>query len=210
MIFLIGTGATANEVAGFIQSENSSSLVYFIDHCCPAQNLQDGKHIISEHDFINKFCDVQKLFLTVADPKIKERIQLKYINKLHKIKDPLFASYQDKTCRNYGVAGIGSLLFPMSFIGKNARIDEYVLLNTAAYVGHDCVIGSYSTISPKASIGGNCVIGKNVFIGLNATINPRVKIADNTVIGSGATVVRDINEGGITWVGTPARPIKDR
>lgn len=104
--------------------------------------------------------------------------------------------------------GEGTIVGHHAHIGPAASVGRGVIVNTGAAVEHECQVGDFSHISVNATVAGRARIGSNVFVGAGATVIDKVSICDDVVIGAGATVVRDITAPG-TYVGTPARPIKD-
>lgn len=89
-----------------------------------------------------------------------------------------------------------------------ARLGKHVVVNTGAIVEHQCVIGDNVFIGPGSVVCGAVTIGEDCFIGAGAVIAPGVTLTPGTVVGMNTTVLHDITDGG-TWIGTPARKIKD-
>ncbi|TIV67939.1 MAG: acetyltransferase [Mesorhizobium sp.] len=104
--------------------------------------------------------------------------------------------------------GNGTIVGHHAHVGPAASVGRGVIVNTGAAVEHECQVGEFSHISVNATVAGRVRVGSNVFVGAGATVIDKVSICDDVVIGAGATVVRDITAPG-TYVGTPARPIKD-
>lgn len=100
--------------------------------------------------------------------------------------------------------GSGSIIFDHVFVGYEARIDEFVILNTQSYIGHETSIGAFSIIGPSACIAGNSTIGSFVYVGANSTIRDHINVGDNIIIGAGANVTKSLMEPGI-YIGNPAR-----
>lgn len=80
--------------------------------------------------------------------------------------------------------GVGIIIHPMTVIGKNCRVSQFL------------------------TIGSNhktpAVIGDNVYIGPHVCIVEDVKIGNNVTIGAGSVVVNDIPDGAVS-VGNPNR-----
>lgn len=90
-----------------------------------------------------------------------------------------------------------------TIIGNDSAIDSNV------HIGHNVKIGNNTLIAAGATIGGSCIIGDKVFVGCNAFILQHSKIGNNVTIGAGSVVLGDVPEGE-TWVGNPARKIKEK
>jgi len=91
--------------------------------------------------------------------------------------------------------------FDDTVIGENTKIDNLVQIAHNVVIGRNCVIAGHCGLS------GSCVLGDGVQLG------GRVGLADHVNIGSGARlaaasgVMRDV-PAGETWVGIPAKPLR--
>lgn len=91
--------------------------------------------------------------------------------------------------------------FGSTRVGSGTKIDNLV------QIGHNCVIGRSCVICGCCGLSGSVVLGDGV------TLAGGVGIADNRRIGDGATIgaragVMDDVPAGETWLGTPARPVR--
>jgi len=86
-------------------------------------------------------------------------------------------------------------------IGTGTKIDNLVQVAHNVRIGRHCVIAAQSGISGSAEIGDYVVLGGQVGVGDN------VRIEDNVVVGGQAGVSRGSLRKGITYWGTPARPL---
>jgi len=87
-------------------------------------------------------------------------------------------------------------------------IGERVYVMKHAHVGHDAYIGAGVNLAPGCVIGGHVTIGVGTKVGIGAVIRPRVTVGCDVVIGAGAVVVDNVPDGE-TWVGNPARPLRN-
>jgi len=88
-------------------------------------------------------------------------------------------------------------------IGPHTKIDDNV------FVAHNCRIGANCHLIATSEISGSVVMGDNVWVGPSVTIVDNVTIGDDAFFGIGAVVVKDC-EGGMVYVGNPAKPLRPR
>ncbi|MBM4366422.1 MAG: UDP-3-O-(3-hydroxymyristoyl)glucosamine N-acyltransferase [Deltaproteobacteria bacterium] len=89
-----------------------------------------------------------------------------------------------------------------TIIGPGAKIDNLV------QVGHNCVIGPHAVLVSQVGLSGS------VHVGVGAILAGQVGVADHRRIGDGArlgarTAVHTDIPAGETWLGEPARPVRE-
>jgi UDP-2-acetamido-3-amino-2,3-dideoxy-glucuronate N-acetyltransferase len=106
---------------------------------------------------------------------------------------------------------------PYVYVGENTRIYQFCNISAGTIIGKNCFIGMGVMTQNDKEIDYPCkgnwkeeapLIGDNVRIGAGALILPRVVLADNCRIGAGAVVTRS-TESGFTYIGNPARKMKN-
>lgn len=100
--------------------------------------------------------------------------------------------------------GNGVIIYPMSNIGFNVRLEDGVIVNKSAVVSHDSVVGTCSFISPGSILSGNVQIGSQSFLGSGTVISNGLRIGKNVKIGVGSVITKDIGDG-LLAIGNPAR-----
>jgi sugar O-acyltransferase (sialic acid O-acetyltransferase NeuD family) len=93
-------------------------------------------------------------------------------------------------------------------VSTEAKIRDFVKLNTFCNVMHNSEIGEFTTVAPNAVVLGNVKIGERCYIGSNATILPGITVCNDAIIGAGAVVTKNILKPG-KYIGNPARFLKD-
>ncbi len=88
-------------------------------------------------------------------------------------------------------------------IGTGTKIDNLVQVAHNVRIGRHCVIAAQTGISGSVEIGDYVVLGGQVGVGDN------VRIEDNVIVGGQAGVSRGSLRKGITYWGTPARPLNE-
>ena len=96
----------------------------------------------------------------------------------------------------------GVHIFPLAYVGSEARLGYGSIVNTGAIVSHDCSLGDYVNISPGAILAGEVQVGSGALVGMGVTINLRVKIGPRARIGNGATIKNDVPAQGIVRAGS--------
>lgn len=104
--------------------------------------------------------------------------------------------------------GEGAVVYPNATLQSGVTVGRGAVVNANASVGHETAIGAFCSVNPGADIAARVTLGDECYVGIGAAIIERLEIASGTVIGAGATVIRDIPDAG-TWVGTPAKRVKD-
>ncbi|NOY00354.1 MAG: UDP-3-O-(3-hydroxymyristoyl)glucosamine N-acyltransferase [Verrucomicrobia bacterium] len=92
--------------------------------------------------------------------------------------------------------------FGETVIGEGTKIDNHV------QIAHNVVIGKHCIIVSQTGIAGTCKIGDYVTMAAQVGIAPHIEIGDQAVLGGGAKVISNL-EGGETYFGYPAVPMKD-
>ena len=87
-------------------------------------------------------------------------------------------------------------------IGSGSRLDDQV------HVGHNVVIGRHVVVAAQTGISGSVRIGDGVMIGGQVGIVEHTRIGAGARVGAQSGVHGEIPKGE-TWIGTPARPIRD-
>jgi UDP-3-O-[3-hydroxymyristoyl] glucosamine N-acyltransferase len=130
----------------------------------------------------------------------------------------------------HSAVGAGTKIGTKTRIVYGAKLYEQVSVGSNAIVSGFCCdgsrIGSDTTMMGNLvhkvtkpitnedwdrgpQLEGSPVIGNHVLVGFNATIVGSVKIEDDAVVGAGAVVLENVPRG-VTVVGVPAKPMRDK
>ena len=93
--------------------------------------------------------------------------------------------------------------FGKTKIGKGTKIDNLV------QIAHNVHIGEHSLIVAQCGLSGSSKIGDYVTMAGQAGCVGHINIADKAVLTARAVAMKDIPPGGGTYMGVPARPIRE-
>ncbi len=107
--------------------------------------------------------------------------------------------------------GEGVQVFANAYIGAEAILEPYCMVNTNAVVSHDCRIGAYTHIAPGALLAGHVHVGEKTLVGMGVTTSVGICIGSGVRIGNGAIVLADVPDKAIIqagryWVGKAETP----
>ena len=204
-IVIIGAGGHASVVVDALELSMSASNLRIVD----ADQSKAGSlllnyviQVMPQWDTISP-CRVH---VAIGDNIIREKI----VHEVVKFGQEMFTVFHpNSTISKYAGFGAGCFIAATSVIGAGAKIGNSVIVNHGAVVDHDCHIGNFSHLAPNTTVGGGVKIGERVLVGAGATVLPGITIDDGIIIGAGAVVTHDLQEQGCTYVGVPAKRVRD-
>jgi UDP-perosamine 4-acetyltransferase len=103
--------------------------------------------------------------------------------------------------------GRGVLVCAGAFVGVDATLCDYAVLNTGGSIDHDGVIGLGAYVAPGVTSAGDVHIGEKSFVGVGAVLGPNVVIGDEAVVAAGSVVLGHVSPGTMV-AGAPARLVR--
>ena len=103
--------------------------------------------------------------------------------------------------------GVGSIIFPNSYIGHNVLIGECVIIQSNCSIDHHNHVDDFCNLAPRVTTGGFTKIKKFCEIGISVTIINRVTIQENNLIGAGSLVLKNTKKNSV-YYGVPAKFIR--
>lgn len=100
--------------------------------------------------------------------------------------------------------GRGCVIYPHTFIGLNARIDDLVFCLAGCVINHDDHIMTRTILATGVHLAGSVTIEPDCYLGQSCTIRQCLKVGCHSLIGMGAVVVKDVDPDSV-MAGNPAR-----
>ncbi|MEK6701861.1 MAG: UDP-3-O-(3-hydroxymyristoyl)glucosamine N-acyltransferase [Planctomycetota bacterium] len=92
--------------------------------------------------------------------------------------------------------------FGSTVIGSGTKIDNLV------QIGHNCHVGRCCVLCGGVGIGGSCTLGDGVMMGGKSGLRDNINVGPGAKIGAASNVWYDV-PAGETWLGSPARPLRE-
>lgn len=104
-------------------------------------------------------------------------------------------------------------------IGANTTIDRATLgatviktgtkLDNLIQIAHNVNIGEHTVLAAQVGVAGSVKVGSHCQLGGQVGIAGHLEIANNVNIGAQSGVSKSLTLSGVTYFGTPAKPIKE-
>lgn len=104
--------------------------------------------------------------------------------------------------------GTGNVICPGAILVTGTRLENDIVINTAASIDHDSLLCSGAQIAPGVHTAGCVTIGRAAFVGLGAILGPNVTIGEGAIVGAGAVVLKNLPPRVLAF-GAPARVIRE-
>jgi sugar O-acyltransferase (sialic acid O-acetyltransferase NeuD family) len=208
-VIIYGAGGHAKSVMEIVRQENRYFIVGIIDDDISLM----GKMILEipvlgARDILGdlKRSGVRTAFNGVGgilDIKIRKRIFDLFNETGYKCPRLI---HNRATIESSAIIEEGVQVFANAYIGAEAKLHPYCMVNTNAVISHDCEVGEYSHIAPGALLAGHVQIGERTLVGMGVTTTIGVKIGSGARIGNGAIILADIPDeivvqAGRLWTG---------
>lgn len=194
---IFGSGGLAKELIAYVEEVGATVACVVSSQ---SFNSNRYKHLVKPELEKGEYPDA--LFLMgVSDPNLKrmfvERNEDRWATFIH----------PTATVSRYADVGYGCILAPQTIITGDAKIGDFVFMNTNSTVGHDSIVGEYSTLFPNSEICGDCDIGGDCLFGIGSYVLPKVSMPRGTKVSAGAVVRKSVVQA-VTLYGDPAAPRK--
>lgn len=100
--------------------------------------------------------------------------------------------------------GQGAIVYPFVFVGSQACIGDFCLLNVSATCGHDAAVGDFSVLCPFAAVLGFAAVGENGFLATHAVVAPKKHLGSNVTVSANSAAMRHAPDGAFV-LGVPGK-----
>ncbi len=90
--------------------------------------------------------------------------------------------------------GEGAVIFPRAMMSGNAKVGDFLFIDSLSIISHGDVIGENVVLGPAVTICGDCTVGDNVTFGVNSAVLPGTVIGSNTEIAINTYPPRVVKE----------------
>lgn len=194
-VVVLGSGAHAAELIGYINDNNKNTTRSFIevlglfdDDFESWKRYQFDAPLLGGLFDYNNEADVS-VIIAIANVKLRKRIIEHYLeNKVNFFTFIHYSSFIFKTAK----IGVGNIITRNCTLGPNSVLGDFNSLNTNSSIGHDSILGNNNVLCPNTGFSGNTKVGDNNFFSLNSVTIPNVVIGNNNVIAPNMVIEKNI------------------
>ena len=106
--------------------------------------------------------------------------------------------------------GKGVFLGPLTLVGAEAVLEDFVQVNNGASIAHHCVVGTAARLSDGARLAGSVRLGECAFLGIGVTVNEKIEIGARSTVVSGVSVFNHVPPDSIVRTDGKAYPTRTR
>lgn len=195
-VIIIGCGAHASELVGYIEYINKNSAIKEFN----ILGLLDDKiinyqHYAYKYEFLGSISDhavIPEVNYVMGIGNLLIRTKVLHAFKAKKAK---FAGIIHPTALISDTAEIseGTIISHNVSVGPKAKIGAFNVINSRCTIGHDTKMGDNNFLSPQVVLGGYSKLGENNFLGTNSCVLPEVEIENNNTIMAGMTITSKVH-----------------
>lgn len=214
-LYIVGSGGLARETAQLCWQINELEELWDIQGYVSGSQKEVGETVgglpvVGTDEFLMNLPFEADVLIGIGSASLKRKIFDSVLSKNPRLFFPNVIHPSATIDRSSVRLGRGNIVSAGCRFTCDIQIGDFNLFNLNTTVGHDTRIGSYAVINPGVNLSGGIVMGDEVLIGTGAQVLEGLKIASRTTLGSGAVLTKDVPEGGLTYVGIPAKVLELR
>lgn len=184
MVFLLGCGALAREVAMLFEGPWA-----FVDPHA-TEDRWNGITIYRSLEQAIEKNGPRACLPAIAEPRAKGKL----LDEMKSAGLPLAASLIHARAYIHPTASIadGCVIYPAACISHSVVLEVCVHVLFSCSVGHDVRLGTCVTLSPAVAISGHVKVGAETFFGTNSSVFERLTIGERCRLSMGSILTEDL------------------
>ncbi|MBX3017647.1 MAG: hypothetical protein KF767_07155 [Bdellovibrionaceae bacterium] len=203
---MFGAGSLAISVAKLaLENCGYHSIKFVVDN--PTADLIFSEPAIAWHDFLQSKHLRDDFIIAVGYRDMEARKSV--FERCHNAKLKIVNLVSNHAKIHSSVKlGVNNIFFDQAVAEHGVEIGNNNVIWTNAVLCHDTQIGNHNFFAAGAVIGGHCNISDCCFFGFNSVVKEKMNVSEHTLLGALSYLNKD-HVSHHTWVGAPAKPIKE-
>lgn len=189
---LLGGGGFALELQGYMKEDEHEIIGYYAKE--ESADLKGIMPWLGDTDTVDKDKIDRDVEYIVAVRLLKYRQKMISFIRDNNLKSGTFI-HSEVYRSNAVQLGEGTVAFPRAMLTGNAKVGDFLFIDSLSVISHGDIIGSNVVIGPSVTICGDCEIGDNVTFGVNSAVLPGTKIESNCEISINSYPQRIVKTG---------------
>lgn len=185
-LLLIGGGGHAQSCIDVIEQTGLFEIEGLFDVAGKVGTFVSGYPIIDTDEHIGEYITNDVSFLVTVGQIKSAGLRKKLYTRLKELN-----------------ANIATVVSPLAYVSKHAKIGEGSIIMHHAFVNAGAVVGENCILNTKSLIEHSAIIGNHCHIATAAVVNGDARIEDESFIGSNAVIVQGavLKTGGFVKAG---------
>ncbi len=104
----------------------------------------------------------------------------------------------------HATLGAGAIVAPYAYIGADAKVGDFLFIQTGAVLGHDVTAGDFLRMDTTSFIGGFAQLGSDITLHTGAKVMPGKRVASGSILAAGAVLMNNLSTSAKVF-GNPAQ-----
>lgn len=185
-LLLIGAGGHAQSCIDVIEQTSAFDIIGLFDVAEKVGTSVSGYPIVATDEHLSEYVADDVSFLVTVGQIRSACLRKKLYTRLKGLN-----------------ANIATVVSPLAYVSKHAKIGEGSIVMHHAFVNAGAVIGENCILNTKSLIEHSAIIGNHCHIATAAVVNGDARIEDESFVGSNAVVVQEafLKTGGFVKAG---------